>query len=270
MNISKINTGFSTPNFLGIKNNRLNKQEDTSDNRKIPVLVNISSDKLNNALKAAVLIPAASLPLIMGSCSKDTECEYWADGGGTSIVYPSIYIMPELKIDSLTFANDSVRIPKELSPSGKVNRTIRNFTDSLKIPNYIEGDYPVRFAYQTPEHINYMTLDGLSSRDDKYIYDVQQFDSNGGVNIFKSEITADDDILKMRNIGTSGVSEYEFELMGDAVIAYKNKDGDFEKYATYKPNLKGNYYINEIKENGDTTKISNVNLLYVNANYENK
>ena len=119
---------------------------------------------------------------------------------------------------------------------------------------------------------NNINISVMNTQDLENIKDTleKDFDDFWNYNIFKSEITADDDILKMRNIGTSGVSEYEFELMGDSVIAYKNKDGDFEKYATYKPNLKGNYYINEIKENGDTTKISNVNLLYVNANYENK
>lgn len=268
MNVSKINTGFTAMHFLSNNAAKQSNGTKSDDDKKVPVLVNITSDKLNNALKATVLIPAVSLPLIMGSCSKDDDYEYWADGGGTSITYPSIYILPELQIDSIKFAKDSVRLPLELSPNGKVNSAIKNIASKMNIPNDFDGDFPIRLAYQSPDFVKCLTLDGLASKDDKYIYDVQQFNKNGSMDIYKTEVTADDDILRLKNLGFNNNSEFEFELQGDSLLGYKKVNGEFEKYATYKPENRKS--ILEIKENGDTTKINNINLLFVKSQCDKK
>ena len=269
MIINRISSGMQFQNFCGI-NSKQNKvsNPNNSDNQKVPVLVNISQDKINSALKAAVLIPAASLPLIMGSCSKDCECDYWADGGGTSIKYPSIYVLPELKIDSLNFANDSVRIANDLNPDSKVNNNIRNFVDSLNIPNYISGDFPIRFAFKTPDYIQYMKFDGLASNDETYIYDTQKFNKNGDVNVFKTEVRADENALRIKDIGLSEVTEHKYVMKGDTLVSYKrNDEGDFKKEAVYLPKKKGSFEMKKITADGDTTKLTDFNLLYVNKIY---
>lgn len=265
MNISKISANYATPHFSA--NNKNTKKPDNQT--KVPVLVNISQDKLNNALKAAVLIPAASLPLIMGSCSKEEHCDYWADGNhGTSIKYPSIHVLPELKMDSLVFADDTVRIPKELSADSHVNKTINNFIDTLHMPRLNHGNFPARLAFETPDYIQYMKMDGLASDNETYVYDSQKFNKNGKIDIFKSEIKANGEDLNIKNIGSGINSEYNFRIENDTVTSYKNINGTYVKNAAYSVSDDKKYTIDAVTTKGDTTKITNLNLFCVEPDYE--
>lgn len=268
MNINKINANITAQNFTGMKN--IKNENKTADNATVPVFVKVSPDKLTSALKAAVLIPAASLPLILGSCDKVEHCdEYWTEpGNGTSIKYPSIHILPEIKVDSMAFANDTVKIPKELSTESKINKALNNTIDTLKMPRLNEGGFPVVIAFKTPEYIQYMKQDGLASDNNEYIYDVQKFNKDGSVNLFKSTFTTSGDDLIMKNQGLDETSEYKFRTLNDTVQVYKNINGTFVKQSDLSAGDGKKYFINNISAQGDTTKIDNVTVFCVKPDYE--
>lgn len=260
MKITRINSNLTTPHFLGVKNHKKEENQQT-----VPVLVNVSPDKLRSALKAAVLIPAAALPLVAGSCSNETEgCdEYWSGGHGTSIKYPCEHVLPECKVDTITFANDTVTISDELSENSKLNKKMNNVIDALKMPRLNNGTFPARLVFKTPDYIQYMLLDGVTSNDNIYAYDVQRYNNDGSLDMFKSEFSLDGEDLIMENCSPDNNSLYKFTTDNDTVNAYKRVNGEFVKSAVFYPTDDKNYSITKIAEDGDTTKFSNINLFCV-------
>ena len=274
MNVNRISANITTPQFTGSKNPLKNKQPETSQET-VPVYVKVSPDKLNKALKAAVLIPAASIPLIMGSCSKEEDhCDYWSGGGGSSITQndPSIHILPEFKVDSLTFANDTVRIPENLSSNSKINKTINKMLNAINIPRYSEGSFPAALTFKTDKYIQFMKLDGMASAESDntaYYYDVQRYRNDGKVDMFKLEFTADGDDLVMTDIGLGpNTHEYRFTTDGNSVKSYQNVKDLLVPVAEYEQGDTPNYSIKQTQSDGKTVKFDNINVLFVKNDYE--
>ena len=272
MNINKINANIITPNFNGVKNSR--KETKNENNTTVPVFVNVSSDKLTSALKAAVLIPAASLPLILGSCDKADHCdEYWTvPGNGSSITYPSIHILPEFKVDSLTFANDTVRIPEKLSSTSKINLTINNMFDALNVPRLGDGTIPAALTFQTDKYIQFMKLDGMASAatdNEKFYYDVQRYKNDGKFDSFKLEFSNDGDDLVMRPIGLNkNDTEYVFSANDNVVNSYQSINGMLVPVAKYEQGDTRDYTIQQTQETGDSVQFRNINAFFVKSDFE--
>lgn len=275
MQINRINNTFTAVNFKGLDNKRnKNNSKNNLPSEQTPTIVHIPANKLNNALKAAIIIPVVSLPLVMGSCSKDEqESDYWAQGyPGTSIKYPAKHIMPEFKVDSITFANDTVIVPKELSEKSRINRNINNLLDKINIPRYTEGTLPAAFTFKTDKYIQYMILDGVASAesDNKTLfYDVQRYKNNGEFKMFRLEFSADDDDVVMKTSGLgNNSSEYVFKAQEDGVQSYQNIDGRLVPIAKYEQGDTRDYTIQQTRESGDTVKFDNINAIFIKNDYE--
>lgn len=262
MIINRIQPNITAPHFSGSTNINNKKHESMPENA---TFVKVPSDKLNSALKAMVIVPLAAMPMLTG-CSKDvSECDYWADGNhGTSITYPSIHVLPETKIDTIEFANDTVRIPQELTRNNEINRAVASFVDKLNMPKVHKGDYPAIFAFQHPNYIQYMVLDGLASKDNKYVYDVQKVNKDGSVKTYKSEVTTDGEHLHVKNIENGKVSEFTLNALPDSLELLTNDtNGELKNAANFKVNNNRKYTMTEKTPDGEVNELKNFNLFCV-------
>lgn len=269
MKVFSINPAMYSTNFNG-KNNKhkTNPQYDK------PQSQNISSHRLNNAIKAAVMIP-----LVAGSfaaCDR-TEVET------SQVINPpnysdSMYIhrFPEITVNGATFSEQSVYINKNLDPDSRVNRSLNNLLNTLDVPKKTEGAFPVNMFWSSGNHVYHMMMDGSLTDNSKFVYHF--------TDVNRKEGTADNYVLKFTddgsglNISSNGVyenSNYNFVNKGDSVLMYKNNENDSEKTALFKkkmvqqPNGKDKYTVEQTNFANDTTKVSNENFVVWSVNNEN-
>lgn len=268
MNVNKITRNFTSPYFGALSNNKRNHKSEVESRDDINYQ-SVPSDKLRSALKATVLIPAAALPLLMGSCINDPE-DYWERiYPGTDVVYPAIHVLPDVNVDSLTFSNDTVRISRNLSVNSALNNSLNNAIDALGMPKTHDGEYPARLVFKTPDYIQYMKLNGDESDNDKYVYDTEKYGKDGSFSSYITEFTTDGQNLNMKEVGLNYVSDYQFRVFEDTVEAYKKSGNNYVKDAVYYPSDDRNYSIIRISEQGDTTKISDIDLFCLKPDNEN-
>lgn len=275
MQVNKINNTITAINFNGLNNKKNNNNsKNTQKTEQTPSFVHVPADKLQNALKAAVIIPVVVLPLVTGSCSKEEhECDYWSQNyPGTDLKYPAIHILPEFKVDSITFANDTVVVPKELSEKSLINRNMNNLLDKVNIPRYTDGTLPAAFTFKTNKYIQFMKLDGPASAESNnktLFYDVQRYNNNGDVKLFRLEFSADNEDVVMRSSGLgSNNDEYIFKAADKGVQSYQNINGQLVPIAKYEQGETRDYTIKQTLENDTIIEFDNINALFVKNNYE--
>ena len=152
----------------------------------------------------------------------------------------------------------------KLTRNNEINRAVASFVDKLNMPKVHKGDYPAVFAFQHPNYIQYMVLDGLASKDNKYVYDVQKVNKDGSVKTYKSEVTTDGEHLHVKNIENGKVSEFTLNALPDSLELLTNDtNGELKNAANFKVNNNRKYTMTEKTPDGEVNELKNFNLFCV-------